>query len=296
MVNVSFCLLGRSVPAPFAGYVLPYVRARLARAEGKPCTVLGAIWNGFACAAAVAEWDDDAGEGALLSLFVDPKARRCGIAGRLVDLLAEEGSRRGAGALSCNYILKGEDLAAMDALFLRRGGSLENSSPVCGIDLNDLVDSPLIGPALRPGWTRSPETRLFSELTEEQLASFEAAEGLPDFLRPSALEGRLDPALSAAWVAHGTPVSFVAAFQTGERAFCQSSIWRGPDAPKGCLRSLICTQLNQCWYRSGGCFLFFVSPINPRSAAMAEWFTGGSYEPYAQRDALLPLGGRSQNV
>ena len=71
--------------------------------------------------------------------------------------------------------------------------------------------------------------------------------------------------------------------------FCQSSTWRGPAAPEGSFRALICTQVNQCWYRSGGSFVFFISPINPRSAAMAEWFTGGNYEPYTQRSAFIPI-------
>ena len=71
--------------------------------------------------------------------------------------------------------------------------------------------------------------------------------------------------------------------------FCQSSVWRGPDAPEGSFRALIGAQINQCWYRSGGSFVFFISPINPRSAAMAEWFTGGNYEPYTQRDAWIPI-------
>ena len=89
MVNVSFCRLGRNIPAPFAGYVLPYVRKSIARLEGDaPCTVIGAMWNGMACATAVTVWDETAGS--LLSLFVDPKARGCGIAGRLVDLLLAE--------------------------------------------------------------------------------------------------------------------------------------------------------------------------------------------------------------
>ncbi len=71
--------------------------------------------------------------------------------------------------------------------------------------------------------------------------------------------------------------------------FCQSAVWRGPQAPEGSFRALICTQVNQCWYRSGGSFVFFISPINSRSAAMAEWFTGGNYEPYTQRDAVIPI-------
>jgi len=288
MVNVSFCRLGRSIPEPFAGYVMPYVRAELVRLDANtPCTVLGAIWNGLACAAAVVVWNGGAGE--LLSLFVDPKARRCGIAGKLVELLAEEGERRGVRALRCTYILKDDELAAMDALFLHRGGKLENSSPICGIHSDDFVDSPLLGPALRAGWKRGDAVALFSELSDAQRAELESAEGLPYFLRPSAVGGKLDPSLSAAWLTDGKPVAFVLGFQSGDRMFCQSSVWRGPDAPRGSFRALIGTQVNQCWYRSGGSFVFFISPINSRSAAMAEWFTGGNYEPYGQREALLPL-------
>ncbi len=291
MVNVAFCRLGRNLPAPFAGYVLPYVRKSIARLEGDdPCTVIGAMWNGLACAAAVAVWNETDGE--LLSLFVDPKARGCGIAGRMMDHILEEGARLGKERLSFTYVLKDEELAAMDALVESRGGITENGPPVCGISSDDFVDSPLLGPALRPGWQRPGAIRLFSELTQAQLDMLEVAEGLPPFLRPSAMGEKLDPALSAAWLKEGRPVSFVLGFQSGERMFCMSSSWKGPGAPEGSFRALIGTQVNQCWYRSGGSFVFFISPINPRSAAMAEWFTGGNYEPYTQRQATLSIWDR----
>ena len=287
MVNVSFCRLGRSIPEPFAGYVLPYVRKTIANLEdASACTVLGAMWNGLACAAAVALWDEEAG--VVASLFVDPKARGCGIAGHLVDLLLEEGDRLGKEVLFLDYILKDEELAAMDALVARRGGEVENGAPVCGMNSDDFLDSPLLGPALRPGWKRPGSIVLFSQLTPGQQEMLDQAENLPEFLRPSYLaQDRVDPDLSAVWLQDGKPVAFVVGFQSGDRMFCQSSIWRGPDAPEGSFRALICTQVNQCWYRSGGSFVFFISPINPRSAAMAEWFTGGNYEPYTQRETVL---------
>ena len=291
MINVTFCRLGRIIPEPFAGYVLPYVRKQIARADdAAPCTVLGAMWNGLACAAAVAVWDEDECSGELRSLFVDPKARGCGIAGRLLDFLLEEAMNRGMDSLVFDYILNGEELAAMDALVARRGGTIVNGAPVCGIASDDFLDSPLLGPALRPGWKREKSIVLFSELTTQQREALESAERLPVFLRPSAVgDERLDPTLSAAWVEDGNPIAFTLGFQCGDRMFCQSSTWRGPGAPDGCFRALICTQVNQCWYRSGGSFVFFISPINPRSAAMAEWFTGGNYEPYTQREALIPI-------
>ena len=295
MVNVAFCRLGRNIPAPFAGYVLPFVRKSIARLEGdSPCTVVGAMWNGLACAAAVAVWGETDGE--VRSLFVDPKARGCGIAGRLVDLLREEGARLGKQRLLMNYVLKDEELAAMDALVESRGGRIENEAPICGVNSDDFVDSPLLGPALRPGW-RTPEAiRLFSELTQPQLDMLEDAKGLPAFLRPSAMGEKPDPALSAAWLVDGKPAAFVLGFQSGDRMFCQSSTWKGPDAPEGSFRALVGTQVNQCWYRSGDSFVFFISPINPRSAAMAEWFTGGNYEPYAQREATIPITANQSEV
>ena len=291
MINVTFGRLGRIIPEPFAGYVLPYVRKQIARTDDAvPCTVLGAMWNGLACAAAVAVWNEDAGSGELRSLFVDPKARGCGIAGRLLDFLLEEAMNRGMESLVFNYILNGEELSAMDALVTRRGGTIENGAPICGILSEDFLASPLLGPALRPGWNRDKHVLLFSELTVHQRAALDAAAvQLPAFLRPASLGERLDPGLSAVYLADGAPVAFVLGFQSGDRSFCQSSIWRGPDAPEGSFRSLICTQVNQCWYRSGGSFVFFISPISPRSAAIAEWFTGGNYEPYTQRDALIPI-------
>ena len=288
MVNVSFCRLGRIIPTPFAGYVLPYVRKMIARTDSAvSCTVLGPMWNGLACAAAVAVWNE--GRGELCSLFVDPKARGCGIAGRMLDLLLEEGANRGVDALSVTYILNGDELAAMDALIARRDGVIQNGAPVCGMHSDDFLDSPLLGPALRPGWKREKSILLFSELSQHQMDALESAERLPAFLRPSAMGEKLDPALSAAWVEDGKPVAFVLGFPCGDDMYCQSSTWRGPDAPEGSFRALICTQVNQCWYHSGGSFVFFISPINPRSAAMAEWFTGGNYEPYTQREALIPI-------
>lgn len=290
MVNVSFCRLGRIIPEPFAGYVLPYVRKMIARTDGAiPCTVLGAIWNGLACAAAVVTWNEDESVGELRSLFVDPKARGCGVAGRMLDLLLEEAANRGMNEVIFDYVLNGEELAAMDALVARRSGIAATGAPICGMRSDDFLDSPLIGPALRPGWKRDKSILLFSELTQRQRESLESAERLPAFLRPSAMGERLDPALSAAWVADGSPVAFTLGFQSGDRMFCQSSSWRAPGAPEGSFRALICTQVNQCWYRSGGSFIFFISPIHPRSAAMAEWFTGGNYEPYTQREAAIPV-------
>lgn len=291
MVNVAFCRLGRNIPEPFAGYVLPYVRKRIAQADADTdVTVLGAMWNGLACAAAVAVWEE--AEGELLSFFVDPKARGCGVAGHMLDLLLAEGAKLKKAGLRADYTLKGEELAAMDALAASRGADMENKPPVCGMSSDDFLDSPLLGPALRPGWKRPEAVRLFSELTQQQLDFLESPEELPDYLRPSYLGDRLDPALSAAWLEDGMPAAFALGFQSGDREFCQSSTWRGPRAPEGSFRALICTQVNQCWYRSGGSFVFFISPINPRSAAMAEWFTGGNYEPYTHREAWIPIPDR----
>ncbi len=287
MVNVSFCRLGRIVPAPFAGYILPYVRSDIARRDAADCLVLGAVWNGLACGAAVVEWTPGGGD--VRSLFVDPKARGCGVAGHLLDLALEEAAPRGVPALSLDYVLNHDALAAMDALVLSRGGTWETGAPICGLQSDDFLDSPLLGPALRADWQRPAGVVLFSELTEQQRAFLEDAPSLPAFLRPASLGQRLDGALSPVFLDGARPAAFALGFQSGERMFCQSAVWRAPDAPEGSLRALICAQANQCWYRSGGSFVFYISPVNPRSAALAEWFTGGNYEPYTQREAVIPV-------
>jgi len=75
--------------------------------------------------------------------------------------------------------------------------------------------------------------------------------------------------------------------QSGEDMFDQTSAWRGPAAPAGSFRSLVAAQLNRCWYRCGGDFRFFLSPVNKASQRLFEWFSGGTYERYAQREAVL---------
>lgn len=293
MAYISFCLLGRIIPEPFAGYILPYVRRNLSRAKSSEAyTVVGVMWNGLACGAAVVEWDED--DGNLRSLFIDPKARRCGIAGRLIDCLLEECERRGKCSLNIEYILKDEELTAMDALIRARGGMWEDAAPVCGMKSDDFLDSPLLGPALRPGWKRPGSISLFSELTEAQIEQANEGKGLEPYLRPCAVGERVDPLLSAAWLTDGKPVAFVLGFQSGDRMFCMSSAWRGPEAPAGCFRALVRTQVNQCWYRGGGSFVFFLSPINPHAAAAADWFTGGNYEPYTQREAVIPISTKNE--
>lgn len=287
MVTVSFCRLGRTAAEPFASYVLPQVNRLLNAGEEENCTVLGAIWDDRACAAAVARWRGEEGE--LLSLFVDPAARRQGIGGRLTDLLAEEGRRCRARTLRCGYVLRGEELEAMDRLFRRRGAALFSRSPVWSINSADFSDSPLLGPALRPGYAMEEKIVLFSGLSAAQLAELESEPSLPPFLRPSARRDATDPGLSAAWVEDKRPVAFALGSQSGEDMFGLTGVWRGPLAPEGSLRKLIAAQLNNCWYRCGGDFRLFASPVNDKVRRMLERFTGGRYEQYEQHEAELPI-------
>lgn len=290
MALVSLCVFDASSLAAFSGYLLPAVRSRVLRAAGEDAarfTLAGAVWDGRACAAAAAEWDG--GIGHIVSLFVDPQARRQGIAGRVLDLLAEEGVRRGADKLDCNYILREDALAGMDALFLRRGAEIKDGAPVYGMQSRAFLDSPLLGAALRPGFLAPPEVAAFSGLSPEQLRALDADPAVPAFVRPSARQDVLDPDLSCAWISAGRVIAYALGCQSGEDMFDQTGVWRAQGAPEGCLRALIQAQVNRCWYRCGGDFQFFLSAVSKRSAQIAEWFTGGRYEIYAQHEALLSL-------
>ena len=120
----------------------------------------------------------------------------------MIDFLLEEGAHRDKERLYLEYVLKEEELAAMDAIVARRNGTYENAAPVYEILSDDFLNSPLIGPALHRGWKRDKAIALFSELTEPQLEALKDAD-LTSFLRPSALGDRLDPNLSVAWLTDG---------------------------------------------------------------------------------------------
>ena len=89
--------------------------------------------GGLACGAAAVRWTG--GEAVLESLFIDPLVRGRGLGGALADLAILTARERDAGSLTCGYVLAGEDLVAMNAIFpagaVRRGSWARPIAPTC---------------------------------------------------------------------------------------------------------------------------------------------------------------------
>ena len=160
----------------FDQYLLPQTALEVRRDSGS-YTVLGALTGTLACGAAAVRWED--GSAVLESLFIDPLARGQGLGGALADLAAAKARERGAADLRCGYVLDGAELAAMNAIFSRRGGAPQPQGPAYCADMSYYREARLIGSALRSGYRPSPNLLPFSRLTPEQRDRLAARTDIP---------------------------------------------------------------------------------------------------------------------
>lgn len=65
--------------------------------------------------------------------------------------------------------------------------------------------------------------------------------------------------------------------------------WRGAEAPGISFLSLLRGQLNRCWYRAGGPFLYYFSPETPAAQALTLRIAQDSCRKYTQMYAELTL-------
>ena len=284
MALVSLRILPAGQPGVFEQYLLPQA-CRALRGGGEH-TLLGAVWDTRACGAAAVRWE--AGGGELLSLYVDPQARGCGVAGHMVDQLLEQAGRRGIGRLYGSYVLQGEALAAMDALVRRRGGRPEYTAPVYSMD-SACFHRSILGAAFRPGYVPARAVVPFSGLSRDALEQLEQAHTIPEALRPSALEGRLDPALSLAWMEGGQVAAYLLGTQQGEDSGVILAAWRGPLAPPISFLCLLRAQLHLFWYRLGGDFRCCLSAESTQGLILAECIGAGRYELYQEHSFSLAV-------
>ena len=269
---------------PFAQYCLPQALQEANR-DGGEMTFLGAVWDQSACGAAAVRWDRD--RGVLISLFVDPLVRGRGVAGALLDQLLEEAAHRSVPLLLASYVLREASLTAMDALFLRRGAKVVPLAPIFEMDSRRYHDSRFLAPAFRPAFQPDPHIQPFSAFSSEQLEELERRTEIPPFLLPSAYRKRLEPRLSLAWVDEGRVLAYILGGESGPAAYNLLSVWREAGAPASCFLRLLTAQLNLCYYRCGGDFLYTLSAVTPEALYLAERLTGGDYTLYEEHFAQL---------
>lgn len=265
----------------FAQYLLPQVR------QGENTSILGAYAGNLACGAAAVRWEE--GTAVLASLFVDPLVRRRGLGGALADLALRLAAEKSSPCLSCTYVLDQGELAAMNRIFMRRGGVLQYGAPVCCVNMSDYVGARFLGAALKSGYRPPPTAVPFSRLTPEQLACLAGREDIPDALRWESCADKCDRELSLAWVEEGQICAYVLGGESAGGGYLLAAAWRGPESPAASVPALLRCQLNRCWYRAGGGFLYYFSAETPPAQAPARSLTRRSCREYACVSAQVSL-------
>lgn len=284
MEQLSFRTLDNVLNSPFQQYLLPQ-SALPAHVSVDELTVIGAVWGKAACGAAAVLITSDTAE--LVSLFVDPQVRGKNIATNLLRIVFEKVHRCGLSNLSVSYVLGGEELTAMDSLIRHYGGKPEFRSHVYGINSADCHNAPIISSAFRPSYRPAPEIVSFSLLDAKQIADLDANEDIPVFLRPSACAAKMDPDLSMAWLEGKHITAYVLGGASSTDSYSNLSAWREKNASPDTFHKLLVAQLNRCFYRSGGDFHFFCSPVTPHAEKLVQALTAGKSVRYEEHFALL---------
>lgn len=291
MTIVSFRRLDVQNPGVFSQYLLPGALKGAGTAAGE-FALFGAVWDQSACGAAAARFQN--GRGEILSLFVDPLARRQGVGTKLAELLLQESAERGAAELSGSYVLTGEALEGMDAFFASLGAEPEFWAPAFGMDSSLFRESRFFAKIFRPTFRPNAHIQPFSALSAGQLTALATRGDIPSYLLPSACANRLDPALSLAWVEDGRVTAYVLGGETGQNSYTLLAAWREAAAPSTCFFHLLYAQLNRCFYRCGGDFFYYLSAVTPETAALADRLTEGCYTLFEEHIVRLPLPGGSE--
>ncbi len=285
MAQYSFRLLNEPDLAVFSQYLLPQV-VQAIRQQELPWIVVGAIWKQFACgAAALCCYGKKA---RLASLFIDPQVREQGIGRQLLKTASTLAAEQGCKELVVRYLLSGEELTAMERLLSRHGKMIPENNPfVYGMDSIRYREHPLLKGCLHPGFRPSPSILPFDNLSPGQLEALEARKDIPSFLLPSHCNNKMDPALSVAWTVKGKITGYLLGGETGFRDFSLIAAWQAEVSTV--FLQLLRAQLNLCFYRCGGDFRYFVSPVNAHAEHLLQQLTGGQYTRYEEHAAVLLL-------
>ena len=263
----------------FIQYLLPDV-ARLLRG-GHEIILLGAVCGTAACGAAALIFpppQPDYGferEAQLMSLFVDPLVRRRGVGTGLI-LLAEACAREhGAEVLRANYVGEEDEVYALDELFRSLHAEPEYRLPVYEVDSSHYHDSSLLRRAFTWDYRKPDHIVTFSELDEARLSQLEQDPELPFYVDP-ARRLNMRPDLSLAYLDEsGSITGFWLGSTSAVDRYSVQGVWHNSRAPFSCFHELLLAHLNLCYYRSGGDYLYYVSPAVEFADKLIRAYTGG---------------------
>ena len=258
----SIRVLDRRELPGFRPYLLPETARSLERQAGDLISI-GLVLGCSAVGAAAARLDGGAAE--LTDLFVDETVRRRGAGRLLLEVLMEQLAAAGIIHLSAGYVLRGEELAAMDRLMIRCGFSTPwRRSRVFRTHSEGFHQDARLGAAFSPRYHTPPEVCTLSE------------------------------------VQGGRVTAYLLAEEDGNGGIVLLSAVRRRGAPSTAFQTLLLELLNRCWYQLGGDFPFYFSVLDDKVERLALLLMGERHEDYEEHSCARLLscqdGGENEEV
>ena len=294
----SIRTLDREELPGFQPYLLPDTARSLERRE-KDVLALGLILGHNACAAAAARLSGESAE--LTDLFVDEIVRHRGMGGLLLERLMERLAAEGGSRLSASYVLRGEELAAMDRLMVSCGFSAPwRRSRVFRTHSEGFHQDPRLGAAFSPQYRTPQDVCALSEAPQKAMEELRRGEDIPDYLAPEAFQGRALPELCVAMVQDGRVTAYLLSGEDGAGGIVLLAAVRREGAPSTAFQTLLLELLNRCWYRLGRDFAFYFSVLDDKVERLALLLMGERYEDYEEHSCARLLscqdGGENEEV
>jgi len=291
-MDIRLRLLDRRELPGFRPYLLPDAVSRL-EADSGQLLALGAVIGRSALGAAAAWLEDGAAE--LTDLFVDSQARGRGVGGILLDGLLERLQNQGVTLVTADYVLRGGELDAMDALLKSRGFAApavrsQTFSTRSGLFKGDRF----LGAALTPRYRTPKEVVPFSALPPAALAELDGDSSIPDILSWASVKSRAQPELSTAFLREGRVLAYLLAGDSADGGCVLLAAYRREGCPPAAFLPLLREVVHRSYYRFGGDFPCYVSTITPRVTELALRLLGDRYIQYEEHTTffVLPQAGR----
>lgn len=283
----SIRTLDRKELPGFRPYLLPDTARSLERRE-KDVLALGLVLGRNACAATAARLSGETAE--LTDLFVDETVRRRGMGRLLLERLTERLAAEGIIRLSASYVLRGEELAAMDRLMLSCGFSApRRRSRVFRTHSEGFHQDPRLGAAFSPQYRTPRDVCTLAEAPRVALEELWRGEDIPDYLAPEAFQRRALPELCVAMVQRGRVSAYLLSQEDGDGGIVLLAAVRREGAPPTAFQTLLLELLNRCWYRLGGDFPFYFSVLDSKVERLALLLMGERYEDYEEHSCARLL-------
>jgi len=261
----------------FQPYLMPETVLRLKR--GDPGVLaLGASSGRYSCGAIAVYLTSETAD--LTDFFVDSSVRCRGIGSRLLDTLLSRLDGIGRSEVEADYVLRSDELRAMDTLLFSRGFSFPRSrSTVYAIPVEKFMDDRMLGRAFSSRYQTVKGILPLRAVPESAVLELEQTADEP--LRWSTVKDRADPDLSVVMTRDGKAVAYQLVGETGDGVVLLA-VFSGALARPADFILLLRETLNRCWYRKGGKFTVYASALSRQSDRLAVLLTEGRSTVYEE--------------